>query len=446
MDLAALIKELRTRPSLPATGAHVALDYLLTIDPILKGKDVVTEFGIIGSTLDWAKSLTDAASKLVWVEHNLDVSGLEKAKSDEKYVAEATPLAIFDGVTVLTSKSKDRDRDVMHPDGCELDVKMPWLWQHIPGAPIGKYVATVVQNSNLLKVHFALADTPLGRDAATLLEFKALRTSHGFIPKEWKELPSDKDGTPNGYEILKYHTYEGSSVSIPSNTDAEMTAMSRAKFHTPLVKSHAAALLAKRPDSVTVPASIDDVARPASGVTVNVNLGDTLQKGMGYVDMFPGSWGATEAELEDKLPNHLRVNGVDVRQYDMVRVRAMYPNYAIVVHYKTGDAGWSEELYRCGWTGNGDQLAWKGEPKPLEMKVEFVEKQKELALFQRKQSLRVANPDDLGRMLLGKLLAAQGELSVGVAAALHDALGESREKHRRTEEAKAWDALSEALQ
>jgi hypothetical protein len=99
---------------------------------------------------------------------------------------------------------------------------------------------------------YAIADTALGRDAATLVEFEALRISHGFRPLKFERIASrTRGGPPEGFHVFTFEVMETSLVSVPSNRDAVVTAFSRQKLHSPLVKSWAGGLMAGRPVLVT---------------------------------------------------------------------------------------------------------------------------------------------------------------------------------------------------
>lgn len=152
-----------------------------------------------------------------------------------------TPKSLLDFEAVMTSIKKDRDNDVLLPAGATLDMEMPLLWQHFPSEPIGKLVKNLLHNSEMIVNHYAVADVPLGRDAVVLVEFGALRISHGFraLEAEWVEGRGNERG---GFLVSKYHVMETSLVSIPSNTDAIITAWSREKLHHPLVKGYAQTL------------------------------------------------------------------------------------------------------------------------------------------------------------------------------------------------------------
>ena len=155
-------------------------------------------------------------------------------------------LAEFEG-TISTGR-EDRDGDILDPQGAEVDPAMPLLWQHDPGQPIGKLVGVTQHDGERLAGRFVVADTPLGRDAVQLLRLGVLRLSHGFQPKKYE--PRKCTGGGDGYHIQEYEVLETSLVSVPSNPDATITALSELKFATPCVKGLVQGLLEERKDAM----------------------------------------------------------------------------------------------------------------------------------------------------------------------------------------------------
>jgi HK97 family phage prohead protease len=158
----------------------------------------------------------------------------------------------MDFEAVVTTSREDRDRDILEAGGAEVDPKSPLLWQHIPFEPIGKLVQVTKQNSKRVEARFAIADLPLGHDAATLIELEALRISHGFRPLEWevRETDDEEDSWRRGFHIKRFEIMEVSVVSIPANTDAVILANDRHKLHHPLSRAWADRLRRSLPASV----------------------------------------------------------------------------------------------------------------------------------------------------------------------------------------------------
>jgi len=193
----------------------------------------------IGMDTDPPSGLSlDAGFELVPVKSTngdiYHVAVLKGKRGARETVADA--IGEFDAI--VTSSRIDRDNDILEPKGANVDPNLALLWQHMPFEPIGRLVEILVQNSKRVKARFALADTALARDALVLVEFGALRISHGFIPTKWEDRTS-KQGDWLGFHILEYDMIEVSLVSVPSNVDAIVTAFSSEKLAHPVVKGWA---------------------------------------------------------------------------------------------------------------------------------------------------------------------------------------------------------------
>lgn len=163
------------------------------------------------------------------------VKGTLLAKGEGEY--KLTEGSILDFDCIVTTARRDRDGDVLEPKGALIDPKMPLLWQHIPFQPVGRQTRILEQNENVVASRCMIASTPLGNDAAILVDAGCLRISHGFSPINYNPLKDDQGKDLGGWHIEKYAMMEVSLVSIPSNVDAEITASSRGKFHSPLMKA-----------------------------------------------------------------------------------------------------------------------------------------------------------------------------------------------------------------
>lgn len=206
---------------------------LLGIDPSSAGLTPAKAFGLSNATAEaWQKELAAAASRLTYCDEQMaDTDLMVKSLKDD---ATITKGAVLEYDCVLSSRRKDRDGDILEPKGLEVDTKMPLLWQHIQISPIGKHVNVIDQGENSLKCKFAIADTPLGRDAATLVRFGALRKSHGFKPIEFEpvEIVKTADGKQmvRGWHVKRASVLEGSLVSIPANADGNVFAVYEKEF------------------------------------------------------------------------------------------------------------------------------------------------------------------------------------------------------------------------
>lgn len=163
---------------------------------------------------------------------------------------------------IVTTPKKDRDGDCLLTSGAKVDKNMPLLWHHMLPMPIGKMLKVLEHTDDRLMVASAIIDSQLGVDAAHLVEFGALRISHGFRPMQYKLMEEDRSN-PNsipGYKITEFEVMEESLVSVPSNTDAVITAYARGKLHDPTVKQWAKQYHDSRP--VVVPGA---TLTPAKG-------------------------------------------------------------------------------------------------------------------------------------------------------------------------------------
>jgi HK97 family phage prohead protease len=177
---------------------------------------------------DLALAREAAAETLTYRNDQMRVRRHRKPSDDEDGV-----VMVFDGV--ITTTKKDRDGDILESAGAVIDPACPLLWQHMPDEPIGKLVKVLSRDDDRIEARFAIVDSELGRDAATLVEFGALRLSHGFMPLEFEAMD-------DGFRMTSYEILEVSLVSIPSNTDAVITAYRRSKLKHPLMRKWGAGL------------------------------------------------------------------------------------------------------------------------------------------------------------------------------------------------------------
>lgn len=250
MDLTDLLTSLTKRANPPRWGIRTAYDYLASIGGCMSDGYCANTIGKLATPDGWAKALEDAKGRLCYSDD--DTSAFDVGKSSvsiagKEYEIKQSDKSILDFACVITSSKRDRDFDVLETKGARVDTKMPLLWQHIPFEPVGKLVRTLAHTDTRLYGQGAIADTEMGRDAAKLVEMGALRISHGFRPEEWEPL-DEKDGM--GWRIHKFEIIEFSLVSIPSNVEAIITAVSREKLHHPLVKAWAQKYFDERPVQV----------------------------------------------------------------------------------------------------------------------------------------------------------------------------------------------------
>lgn len=252
-----LLKYLQSRQTDSRWGIGTALHYLKGIEPCLAGGLCPVKAFAIADAKLWEKELSDAASRLTYCEKH-------DAESIVKSVREGTDItkgAILEYDCILSTKSIDRDGDIVESEGLEIDPDMPGLWQHLQLSPVGRLVKVLAQTGEQAKCRFAIADTELGRDTATLTKFGALRKSMGFRPVEASPITrgSGNQKSVTGWHVTKAAVFEGSLVSIPANADAKIirtyerefdgvcTVAGKGILQSPLVKAWAGDLYAKRP-------------------------------------------------------------------------------------------------------------------------------------------------------------------------------------------------------
>lgn len=248
-----LLKSIRSRNS--RTGVITADRYLRSIEQCFNGGFCPTEVVKCASRDQWSKAIEEAESKLCYTDDDMRVDTKSIAKGEDGV---SGIIMKFDAI--ITTTKVDRDGDIMLTAGATVDTDMPLLWQHTPFQPIGKLVRVIEHTDSLLGARFIVADIPLGRDASVLIEMGALRISHGFDPIEF-EPRKDED---EGWLFQKFNIYEVSVVSIPSNIDAVITAFSRDKLHTPMVKAWAQKFYDERPVQ-------------GKGLDLHVSIGDRPQ-------------------------------------------------------------------------------------------------------------------------------------------------------------------------
>lgn len=270
---------------------YTAYDYMRTLDELSSDHEQFKNMLELRKSADWKDYLTKAKQALTYKNEDTGVLGGSKQDDANNIVSFGAPKrkdvqlkrgAIMEIECVLTSKNKDRDGDILEPAGANLDEKMPFLWQHIPVQPIGVYTGLIHRDENIVQVGYSIIDNLLGRDAAQLIEFGALRISHGFKPEvfKWIEEEPDSNGMCfGGFHVEKYEVMEGSAVSIPANKDAVITAFSRQKLHHPLVKLWAGNLNENRTKTYDTNGFDPKTFNPT--INVNVNLGDALNTNKG---------------------------------------------------------------------------------------------------------------------------------------------------------------------
>ena len=158
----------------------------------------------------------------------------------------ATFKAIGDGITkftaIITTHAIDRDQDVVIPSGMnskEYEANPVLLYSHDPNKPIGKMVM-MRRGDSSIDADFVIAPRPdthegewLPDTVGALMKFGALKgVSIGYMPVDGGMRSANKadvskygDGVKRVYS--KWKLLEVSVVSIPSNQDALINAVSK---------------------------------------------------------------------------------------------------------------------------------------------------------------------------------------------------------------------------
>jgi hypothetical protein len=375
----------RRKQGVKSGSLGLASDYLSMVIPCLDDAACDLSLHQDATAEQWMSAVKTAQQATVYTDPSafiLGGKGVNLAFGDADHLADLTPGACMDYVTVLTSISEDRDEDVMHPKGANIDEKMPLLYHHNPIWPIGKMVNMVHRSDSIIKIKNSIVDTAMGNDAATLLEFGALRTSHGFRAKKL----SERQGK-SGCNILEYDVYESSLVPIPSNADAVVTLWSRGKLKHAVNKAwgeHLKKSLATQVVGGFTPPATKScecggtkttlVQTVAPRFPATKDLG--IPARMGYDGQFwigvrlSKSWEWVAEELEEDAKEFLMGNGVRLKEYASVCVLGTFEDSAIVATI-SGDGDGGAAFYRCEWKMVGEEPTFTGTPTAVELSVKI---------------------------------------------------------------------------
>lgn len=286
-ELKAFLESIQKR-AFSGSGIGTAAGYVQTVLSVAKSDGYCRQFPN-ATAADFAAVMKAAGDKLVYrcpVQEPL--TAITKAAAGGKRFetfgspvrkdAGVSAASVMDFENILTTKQQDRDGDILHPKGCKVDPSAPLLWQHLPTEPIGKMVQVVEVTDDHIKTHCAIADTPLGNLSAKLVEFGALRISHGFKPLKWKAL-GDSDssgGMITGWEVEECEVMEVSLVSVPANIGAVITAYQKNQksfaLAGPMIEAWAKGLWTDRPAAVVSGFGGTYRKGKVSPVVVTVNL------------------------------------------------------------------------------------------------------------------------------------------------------------------------------
>lgn len=207
--------------------------------------------------------LQKAARTLVYSNPDMEVEEKVASSYDFKRLMKGAP----DGIELpkntlmvfrhkLTSSRVDRDGDILHSNGMELDPKMLLLWQHVHTMPLGPYLYTVDQNDKSISVVSAIIDmNETTHDAAVMVDNGMGRFSHGFRSIEHEKRKNKLGNETGGFEIHKAEIMEESLVSVPANVDASteevlLSLVEGGKLTSPMMKAVGQSIRDHRPVSV----------------------------------------------------------------------------------------------------------------------------------------------------------------------------------------------------
>jgi len=161
-----------------------------------------------------------------------DIEFIRKGVCPTKVESDEKDNAI---VSYITTKTKDRDNEIVDPEGAILDDyrKNPVvLWGHNYTArelPLGKNLWIKKDNKGLIaKTQYYLKDDFAKRVYEYRKDGFPLAESIGFIPLDWEDFDNEKDVKANDGARRKYNKWlllEYSDVVVPSNPDAVAIAM-----------------------------------------------------------------------------------------------------------------------------------------------------------------------------------------------------------------------------
>lgn len=432
-----ILESLASRVLASRWGIGVASNYIKSFVGCSEKNGLCPVTALSLNPEQWQKELQDAAQRLTFCDEDYETKGY----SDGTGIMAG---AVLEYDAVCSSRRKDRDGDVLDTKGLELDLKMPLLWQHLQLSPIGKHLTLLSQDETTWSSKFAIADTELGRDAATLTKFGALRKSIGFKPLDLSpiEIVKGADGKEyaKGWHVKKANVFEASLVSIPSNADAGVlrtyekeftglcTAFSRNELHNGMVKHWAKSFYDQRPVIVPGATLKSEVIEEKQGCscggkeaassatkTMDVALvckshGEEFAVDTKGMSPYPKeSYEYLQWALSRKASEYMRKKGDSESYY--CDIYATFKDHVVLCCY--GDR--ERECYQVGYEVKDGSVSFTGEPVEVDVEpkvlTKFLEglqaksaKEPEVKLVEKELSL-----DELSRQLVAKALLAGQE-------------------------------------
>lgn len=345
-----LIDQIRGRTermTLGGCGIRIASDYV---------RGVLTAAGMNGAVVfpDAPNLLKDSETRLVYRNEDMayepPMTSMPAIETYCKSISvDVPPRTLMVVENILTSSKEDRDGDRLFSEGAIIDLKMPALWHHMLPAVVGKMLDVREQNTKHVRVATAIMESPLGVDTANLIEFGALRISHGFRPLEFTPRDKgmhDRHSGPRGFDIKSYECLEESFVSVPSNTDAEIIAWSRGKVHTPLVKSWCKSLYDQR-DKVYLSGAI-------KGGVVGAHVIQPADPNVIVPDYSIGERVPGPDEHFEETVSSTELTQQEVRDF----IRSLTPGDLVSVEEKTeADVSQDSQTVFQGWSGRVQEVS-----------------------------------------------------------------------------------------
>jgi hypothetical protein len=366
-DIREMLKTIANRAVSGNAGIAPASFYLKSLVPCLAGDNLCpTKIFELASSDLWEKELSDSENRLTYYDPASEI--------DQKSVKTSgleLPNAIMEFDGKLITAEKDREGDIFDVKGVSVDPQLPVLWSHIQLQPIGRITKTISHDDEKLVLKHVLLDVALGRDAAVLIEGKALRLSPGFIVRDAEPLTRSKNaavGEPFGWRIKKSDLLESSPCAVPANAGAIITAYEKKKFEHPLTNSFAKLLDQHRTKSFAVPADVPPAA-PAEAKTLETKTVEVETKMIGCDGFIPGSYESITSNLTRTAPDFLRSKNIEIDRHDAwCYMVATFTSDAIVCCYG------SRKCYRASYEVKDDKAQWSGDPKEVEIKPTVIEK------------------------------------------------------------------------
>ncbi len=440
-----LINEIKSRSKQTQFGRGIltADRYVRTLADAA-GLDVCYRYGSKGTT-SFDDVMRKAARTLVYSNDEMDLE--EKATSTHEF--KGLMEGAKEGVALpkntlmlfrhkLSTSMEDRDKDIVHSKGLNLDPKMLLLWQHIHTMPLGPYLYTVSQDNKSVRVVSAIVDmNATTHDAAVMVDNGMGRFSHGFKAVSFEKRKDVKGKETGGFEIHEAEVMEESLVSVPANIGADMeevllSLIEGGKLTSPIMKSVGKTLRGHTPKQVQgigikyrercgdlereiSCSSLEELKEAADSGLIDLTKEDKSddenesrdKQGEGRVEK--GTTGSPEEtdgvgneeykseeestgdkevdELEEKdvylhfehsfeaLRNDLEY--ILKKKYKNSNIVATYPNYIIYKVYNSDAAVAYDDdkmCYKVGWGMSNDEYVLIGEPEEIELSIEIEKK------------------------------------------------------------------------